>query len=154
MNLKLISFQIKVKKKEKRSPYLNLFHTSPLCTISHLPFPVSFVPGLILCGKEQSLFFLPPCSIYHSLLCIFLRTNKPCCCLAVIAGPLYRCPTCVLREVMLFEHSSLATSPCLPTVPSGAAAGLYWMHNHTEHKQSDSLTERKCPVYLSECLGR
>lgn len=42
-------------------------------------------------ASQRTISPLPPfCSIYHSPLCIFLQTNKLGCCLAVIAGPLYR----------------------------------------------------------------
>ena len=119
------------------------------------PCPFPFVPGVILCLQEQSLLF-SPLPLNHSLLCIFLQTNKLGCCLAVIISPLYRWPTCVLWEVMLFDHSSLATFPLacqqLLLEPEPAAIGCT-ITEQQAHKQSDSLTERECPVYLSECLS-
>lgn len=77
-------------------------------TIPHLLFtsslPFSTCRYFVL---WRTIFPLPPFgSIYHSLLCIFLQTNKFACRLAVTVSPLYGWPTCVLREVMLFDHNS------------------------------------------------
>lgn len=77
-----------------------------------------------------------------------LQTNNFCCCLAVTISPLYGQPTCVLFHSLpsrLLANSSAAKGRTLFGRDNQRAAALV---------QSASLLERKCPFYLTVCLGR
>lgn len=110
----------------------SFFFTNPLAQylISLLPCPLPVVPGLILCLKEQSLLSPRP---VQSIILLFVFSSKPISWVVVLplSSALYRWPTCVLREVMLFDHSSLATFPLL-------ASSYFWSRSRPQSQSSST----------------
>lgn len=147
LSVRLPSLKLEVKtnwphQKKSRLPSQLSISPPPPNLICLLPRPLPFIPGLILCALKNNLSSPSLLFNLQSIILSFVFSSEPIS--WVVVSPLssarYRWPTCVLREVMLFDHSSLF--PCLPTVTSGAGVD----HNH---KATARATGRKCLVHVS-----